>query len=137
MTNFTGWIAYLSNGDTITESEPELGKKTPWQQLLTLCRGHEGLDVNRISLIVHGVQIMSMPNKQCDGFFQARETRKEFFGSMGEKGSAETHYQGIGSIVGDLVFITWINLAKPEHISASINTDVRPLESCKIHTTLS
>ena len=136
MTNFNGWIAYLSNGETIPETEPIEGEKTPWQLLLERCR-QENIQMKRLSLVFNGCQIMSMTRKQCAGFFQAREVRKEFFGSMGENGKTEVHFQGIGSVVGDKVFITWFTVFPKTSMLAYISTDVRPLESCRIHTTLS
>ena len=135
MNTFTGWIAYLSNGDTVPETEPVPGDRTPWQKLLQHCRD-ENIEIQRLSLVVRNVQLMSLPKKQCDGFFQAREVRKDFFGSMGEKGSSEYYLQGIGSVVDDQVFIQWINLTPVEHIQAYVTSDIRPLESCRIHTTL-
>ena len=137
MPNFNGWIAYLDNGDTIPQSEPIPGEKTPWQKLLERCR-NENIEMKRLSLVFNGVQIMSMNRKQCDGFFQAKEVRKEFFGSMGENGKQEVLFQGIGSVKDGLVFITWFTInPKAPHVTAYISTDVRPLNSCIIHTTLS
>lgn len=136
MSNFTGWIAYLSNGDTVPEGNPVPGERTPWQKLLQKCRD-ENIEINRMSLVVNGVQLMSLPQKQCDGFFQAKEVRKHWFESMGEDAKTEEiRLQGIGSVIGDQVYITWVNLTRKEHVIAYITPDVRPLESCKIHTTL-
>jgi hypothetical protein len=90
-----------------------------------------------MSLIIREVQIMSLPRKQCLGFFQAKEVRKEFFGSMGNRGAKEELSQGIGCVVGNHVYIQWINLTPKEHVQAYITSDVRPLQSCIIHTTLS
>ena len=136
MKNFNGWIAFMSDGTTILESAPVPGDPSPWQTLLERCR-NEDISIKRLSLIIRGVQIMSLPRKQCMGFFQAKEVRKEFFGSMGSDGSSEELSQGIGCIVGEFVYIQWINLTPKEHVAAYITSDVRSLKSCKIHTTLS
>ena len=136
MANFNGWIAGLSDGRTVPQTEPVPGEQTPWQKLLTICRESD-IEINRLSLIFNGVQIMSMTRKQCDGFFQGKEVRKEFFGSMGDGGKQEILFQGIGSIIGDQVFITWFTIQPKPELNAYISTTVRPLKSCIIHTTLS
>ncbi len=137
MPNFNGWIAHLSNGDTAHEEAPVPGELTSWQKLLDRCR-IMNIQIQRLSLVINDVQIMSMNRKQCDGFFQAKEVRKEFFGSMGERGKQEVRFQGIGSVKDDQVFITWFTVSpKVPHVLAYISTDIRPLESCIIHTTLS
>lgn len=136
MGNFQGWIAFLSNGHTIPETPPKAGEITPWQKLLKQLKEDDTLEIKRISLVVRGVQLMSLPRKQCDGFFHAYEVRKHFFESMGEEGMEEIRLQGIGSVVGDKVFIQWINITPQQHVSAYVTSEIRDLGSCKIHTTL-
>lgn len=136
MANFNGWIAFLSDGSSVPETKPVAGKRTPWQLLLQKCRD-ENIHINRMTLVFNNVQIMSINKKQCDGYFQAREIRKDFFRSMGLDGKKEVLFQGIGSVIGDLVFITWFTIHPKTNITAYISTEVRPLESCIIHTTLS
>lgn len=135
MDKFNGWTAYMSDGTTLLETPPITGKPSAWQTLLHKCRNEE-ISIKRLSLIIREVQIMSLPIKQCRGFFQAKEIRKEFFGSMGNRGSTEELSQGIGCVIGDHVYIQWINLTLKEHVQAYITSDVRPLYSCIIHTTL-
>lgn len=136
MSNFNGWIAYLSNGETVPETPPVAGEPTSWQKLLTRIREDNSLKMTRITLVVNDVQLMSLPKKQCDGFFHAYEVKKHWFESMGESQVQEIYLQGIGSVIGDQVFIQWINITPKEHVIAYVTCEVRPLESCRIHTTL-
>jgi len=136
MASFQGWIAYLSNGETIPETPPVPGEITAWQKLLKRLKEDEDLEMKRLSLVMRGIQLMSMPYKQCDGFFHGYEVKKNFFESMGETQMEEIRFQGIGSIIGDQVFIQWVNISPAKHVIAYITSDVRDLESCKVHTTL-
>lgn len=136
MANFNGWIAFLSNGQTIPETPPVPGEATAWQKLLQMLREDDDLQMTRLSLVCRGVQLMSMPLKQCDGFFHAYEVKKHFFESMGENKMEELHFQGIGSVIGDQVFIQWVNISPKEHVIAYITSEIRPLDTCKIHTTI-
>lgn len=144
-----GWIASLSDGSTVYESKPIKGERTPWQLLLERCRtethettsrlyenGHEILVPKTVPLRItmlrmqYGpVMIMAMPQQMCDGYFQAREATRVVFRDY------YIHMQGIGSIVGDMVFITWIELLPDNQFQ--IRSDIRPLSACKVHTTIS
>lgn len=136
MSNFQGWIAYLSTGETIPETPNIAGDYSSWQKLLKRCRD-DNIEIKRMSLVMRDVQLMSLPHKQCDGYFQAYEIRKNLFESTGNPTIEEIRSQGIGSIVGEQVFIQWINITPKEHVIACITSEIRTLKSCIIHTTLS
>lgn len=121
---FSGWIANLSSGETAFEGTPMPGERTPWQQLLQHCR-ETGLRITGMFLARPGIRINALPQKQCSGYYQAYESQASFFG----KGASTR--QGIGSVVGDKVYITWIDE------NNNIFQDIRPLDVEKIHTTLS
>jgi hypothetical protein len=72
------------------------------------------------------ITVNALPPKQCDGYYQARDQRIAFYQGM-EAGSIR---QGVGSVVGDKVYIAWLDA------NGSVWTDVRLLSSEKIHTTL-
>jgi len=120
---FTGWSASLSDGRTAFETSPLPGQPSSWQQLLATCK-QEHLEITRLRLFRGKVRVMSMPPKMCQGFFQAYEYAKTIFTS---NTSAK---QGIGSIVGNQVYITWVD------DDGNVWQDVRPLSECRIHTTL-
>lgn len=123
-TDFSGWIANLSNGDSLAEGSSEIGKPTPWRQLLNMLKEKE-LKLTGLRLRKNGVIIHALPPKQCDGYFHAYEVHRIMWRD------SIRHLQGIGSVVDDQVFITWI-----EESTGHIYNDVRPLEGSKIHTTL-
>jgi hypothetical protein len=120
---FTGWSASLSDGRTAFESPPVPGEASSWQKLLALCK-EKNLKITRLRLFRGKVRLMSMPQKMCDGYFQAYEQSKSVFaGDVSMK-------QGIGSVIGDEVHINWID------DDGNVWQDVRPLSECRIHTTL-
>jgi hypothetical protein len=142
-----GWIAYLSNGDTVFESPPVEGERTPWQGLLQHIRDNptfiwkdpkkelpddeKPLFITGLRLQYGNVTIMAMPHKQCDGYYQARELHRQ---KLIAPNPVVSSRQGIGSVVGDQVIITWVEIKDGQMITRS---DVRPLASERIHTTLS
>lgn len=127
---FQGWIASLSDGTQRFEGPEEPGKKTPWQQLLDLVVGTD-LKITGLQMKHFGVTINAMPHKMCDGYFQAYEARKKLIRGTGENAEREEILHGIGSVIDDIVYITWFSLT-----TGRIYQDVRYLSSCKIHTSL-
>ena len=120
-----GWMAHLSNGETVYETAPIPGEITPWQALIQGLRSGN-ITITRLTLVRGNTSAISMPPKMCEGYFHAYEEHYSWF-----KKSKFLSLQGIGSIVGDQVHITWMNLDGTE-----VRQDIRPLDSCKIHTTL-
>jgi hypothetical protein len=123
--DFSGWIANLSNGETVAEGSSEPGKPTPWRQLLKLLKEDNELKLTGLRLHKNGITVHALPPKQCDGYFHAYEIHRIMYRNV------IRHLQGVGSIVDDQVFITWI-----EEDTENIYSDVRTLEESKIHTTL-
>jgi hypothetical protein len=76
---------------------------------------------------------MAMPHKACDGYFQAFEVRKQLFDTE----APEELFRGIGSVVYDRVYITWVKMVQDPSGMVYSYQDVRSLESSRIHTTLS
>ena len=143
-----GWIVSLNNGETILEGEPVKGERTPWQQLIERTKSETFKDKNGVEtplkitgmrLQRHGITFTAMPHKMCNGYMAAYEVKKSFFGSISRDitipGSGEQIYQGIGSVVDELVFLIWVPIAGAFD-SPHVYQEVRPLHSCKIHTTL-
>ncbi len=120
---FQGWIASLSNGDTVWETPPVPGEKSSWQKLIDRL-GRENLKVTGLRVQRGGVTVCALPPKQCDGYYQAYELRKIMF-----RGQSQ-HRQACGSVVNDQVFIFWIDEG------GNLWQDIRPLESERPHTTL-
>lgn len=125
-----GWIANLSNGETIKEEKPVEGQPSSWQKLLAYCKKNDVRLVN-LRLTIGEYYVEAMPNKMCDGYFQAYEATRIMFRDT------SSLKQGIGSIVGDKVFITWVSLQRdPSSGMYLTHQDIRPLSEVKIHTTL-
>jgi hypothetical protein len=134
-----GWVANLSDGTTVYESPPVEGERTPWQQLLQRCReewhaakkgGKETavpLRITGLSLQYGNVIVGAMPQKMCDGYFQAREIHSTIITGR------IAHRHGIGSIVNEEVFITWVEFHNGQLF---IKSEVRTLDACKVHSSI-
>ena len=120
---FRGWIASLSDGNNAFEGTPKPGEASAWQQLLSYLRTN-GTKITMLRLQRGGKTIYSMPSKMCQGYFQASEIRYQI------NSGKETKRQGIGSVVGDQVFINWLD------DDGNVWQEVRELEGERIHTTL-
>ena len=123
------WIANLSDGSTIVEQKKEEGGPTPWRRLLIHCK-ENNLQVTGLRLVVNNVTVNALPPKACDGYFQAYEVMKMIF-----KGTSR-HRQGIGSVVGDKVYIMWVDLNQENNNMNYVNSQVIDLEKVKTHTTV-
>ena len=123
MTAHTGWIASLSNGDTRLETTPLPGEQSAWQQLRQELANSEH-SLTRLRLQRSGVTIVALSHKTCDGYFQAYESHRVLF-----RDTVKT-MQGIGSVIGDHVYITWVD------DFGNITQDVRNLDSVKVHTAI-
>jgi hypothetical protein len=119
-----GWVATLSNGEIRKESEPKPGERTPWQKLLQYCREND-VKLTSLRLRVGSTTVHAMPQKMCNGYFQAYEAERILWRDKIK------HKQGIGSIINDEVHITWIDLATND-----VYQEIRPLSEVKIHTTI-
>jgi hypothetical protein len=136
-----GWIASLSDGSTVIETPPVEGEPSAWQKLLERCRTEwvhvvddEGrtvvlpLRITMLRLQYGRITIMALPNDKCDGYFQAREVHRIMYRD------AYLKLHGIGSVVDDRVEITWLEITADGQFY--IRNDVRPLDTCKVHTTM-
>jgi len=115
------WGAQLSTGEWVQESAPlGNGELSPWQMLLMRCHT-ENLRIVQLRLEHAHVKIAALP--RCEGYFQAYEARH----------SNHTHttrlMQGIGSVLGNLVFINWIDE------DGYVSQEVRDLGAVLVHTT--
>lgn len=120
---FRGWIADLSDGRTAFEGSEKPGEQSAWQQLLSYCR-QNNLKITMLRLQRGGRNIHAMPHKMCEGYFQAYQCKKQLYSGK------ETTTQGIGSIVGEQIFINWID------DNGNVWQEIRTLESERVHTTL-
>jgi len=116
-----GWIASLSNGMTAVETEMTPGEMSSWQQLLRFLKDNN-LRITMLRL-QHNRQTVVADGK-ADGFVQCYQLIKSVFTSK------ETRYHGIGSVFGDLVFLTWMNGM------GEVIQDVRPLSEYRVHSTM-
>jgi len=118
-----GWMAQLSNGEQLYE-QPSTDEGSSWQKLLEYIKTSE-ITVTGLSVVRGNIEIHAMPHKMCDGYMQAYEVTVRWM-------RTEMHKtQGVGSVVGDQVFVTWVDMN-----GLTVKQDVRPLDSCKVHTTI-
>lgn len=123
---FIGWMAALSNGETVKEQPVATpGDRTSWQKLLDRLTA-ENLKIVGLCIRYLNTTVNALPPKACQGYYQARDQAITFFHGT-QSGSIR---QGVGSVVGDKVYIIWLD------DTGSVWADVRPLASEKIHTTL-
>lgn len=118
---YSGWIASMSDGQTVFETERHPGELSPWQMLLERCR-KQNIRITQLRLQRGGVTVVALPH--ADGYFQAYESRTS------GRTLKTTTVQGIGSIVGKQVYITWLN------DQGHVWQDVRPLGELWVHTDL-
>ena len=126
------WIANLSNGETVPELAPIPGEKSSWQKLLKRVNDDPSISVTGLRLQYDGRIINTLNNKECDGYMHANQHRELLPGSYDSSGRRVQRLKGVGSIIKDTVFMTYIDID-----TLNIYTEVLPLESCKVHTTLS
>lgn len=125
-----GWLVNLSDGALIMETPNIDGERTSWQKLLQVLRDTPTLKITGLRIQHHGITLTSVSHKEVDGFFQGRETWQSWADTRkGELGNRQ--WQGIGVVVGDTIFCTWIDLD-----SAEIRQSLRQLDADRIHTTL-
>jgi hypothetical protein len=111
------------------EGPGEVGAKTPWRQLKEWCK-QNSVNVTGMFLVRNNIRVTSLPAKQCDGYFQAYEVHESV------NSHAQFRLQGIGSVVGDKIFITWIVISD-NPTNADVFQEVRKLDADSvIHTTL-
>jgi len=119
-----GWVASLSNGETVLEWIPEKGERSAWGQLQERCV-EEGLHLTQIQLQVSGRTWIGLFN--ADGYCFFRDYRQEGLFSGNKK---EKHHAGIGSVVGDTVHCTVIDDQN------QAQQDARPLARMRAHCVL-
>lgn len=122
-TPFQGWIATLSNGENVWEQPPIPGEVSAWQKLISRLTA-ENLKITSLRVQRGRITLNALPSKRCDGYWQAYEQ----FMSMNS--GAQYLRQGCGSVVGDKVFIQWIDT------NGNLWMDVRTFEREKPNTTL-
>lgn len=124
------WIANLSDGKILTEDDLKVdaGAISPWNQVIEKCKNGE-MKLTGLRLGVGPALVNALPPKQCSGYFQAYEVIRYLFNN-----EVERKKQGIGSVVGEQVFITWME--QGGNGLTYIWQEVRPLKDCVKHTIL-
>jgi len=117
----TGWIASLSNGETAFETPPVPGQISSWQSLLRRLQ-QEHIGITQMRLQKNGTTVIAVP--KADGYVHAYEYSKAVFSGR------EMQIQGIGSVFGDVVFMTWMN------DTGQVWQDIRELSVLRVHSTI-
>jgi hypothetical protein len=126
MSGFQGWIASLSNGETVFQAPDEPGEHSAWQSLLRRLKA-EGLRITQMRLQHGGQTVMAnrrMGSAQAEGFVHAYELRKAVFSGK------EELYQGVGSVFGEEVLMIWMNGDGLSWL------EIKPLSEMRIHSTM-
>lgn len=118
---FAGWIASLSNGETVFEKAQPPGDVTSWTKLQRRLKS-EDLKITMLRLQKGGVTIMAKP--KADGYVQCSEIK------MGLMSGKQSRVQGIGTIIGEWVIMSWMDENR------NVWQDMRPLDDLKIHSTM-
>lgn len=116
-----GWVASLSNGETVFETEPVDGEVSAWKKLQGRLKEEE-LKITQMRLQKGGVTVVGLPG--AEGYVQAYNLQKSLYSGK------EVTVQGIGSIISSLVFMNWMN------DTGQIWQAVYPLEDLKVHSSL-
>ena len=130
MGTHTGWLASLSNGETVFQAPDVEGEPSCWRKLLNRCEA-EGIHITQIQLQVSGMTVVAMNN--AHGYCAVYEAHRSFGRSPGTESSKlpiDMQYQGVGAVFGDFVFLVFT------HVNRTIWTDVRPLEQMRVHCQL-
>lgn len=94
-----------------------------WQSLLKRLRETSDLHMTQLRLQHNGRTVVAVP--KAEGYVACYQVHKTL------NTTEQTTYQGIGSIVGDQVFMTWINQA------GDVWQQIEELNKLKVHSTLS
>jgi hypothetical protein len=119
-----GWVASLSNGETVFESQQVPGELTPWGKLRQRC-SLEGIWITQMQLQINGKNWTGIVN--ADGYCWFRDVRIEGFMSGNAK---ESHHAGIGSVLAETVYCTVVDSNGQSQQSA------RPLANMQAHCVL-
>jgi hypothetical protein len=106
-TKHSGWIASLSNGETVFEEEPIPGERTSWGKLIERCEADLELFVTQIQLQHGGSTIVGI--KKAEGYCAFTDYRAEGFLGKQAGPAKEVRHIGIGSVVGNTVYCTLVN----------------------------
>ena len=122
-----GWVASLSNGETVFQTENVPGERTAWGKLIDRC-GEEGLWLTQIQLQANKRIIVGIKN--AVGYCTFIDYREDGLRHMDNKPAKITKHAGIGSVVGDNVYCTLVNSEGQSW------QDSRPLASMRAHCIL-
>lgn len=122
-TKFQGWIATLSDGGIRFERQMPNGEKSAWQSLLDELTA-KNLRITQLRLQRDGFAIICDAQKRCDGYVQAYDVQ------MSLTRNIRLTTQGVGTIYGDTVFMTWVDS------SGNVRQSIHNLADLKIHSTL-
>lgn len=107
-TKHTGWVASLSNGDTVFEESPVPGERTSWGKLIERCGADPDLCVTQIQLQRGGSTIVGV--KGAAGYCTFVDYRAEGFqASQDGRPTKEVRHIGIGSVLGSIVYCTLLD----------------------------
>lgn len=120
-----GWIASLSNGETVFQTENVLGERSAWGKLIDRC-ADEGLWLTQIQLQLNSRTIVGIKN--AVGYCTFVDYRED--GLMADGPGKITRQAGIGSVVGSNVYCTLVNSEGQSW------QDSRPLASMRAHCIL-
>lgn len=117
-TPFRGWIASLSNGETVFETESPIEGMSSWQYLRKRC-ADENLHLTQIRLQLDGLTFIGISDSE--GYCQFWDYTRDLFSGK------ETRTRGIGSVIGDDVYVLTVD------IYGNIKQGVRKFKDLDVH----
>jgi hypothetical protein len=118
---FRGWIASLSNGETVHEWQTPVGERTSWKHLIARCHA-ENLRITQLRLQIGGITIHTLRN--AEGYIVLNQIRHSAFTNKGAE------IRGIGVVSGNAVVMIWADKNK------NVWQEIYPLDDMLPHTTL-
>ena len=116
-----GWIASLSNGETVFETEWLPGQRSPWHHLIARVQ-KQNLRITQLRLQRGPITVTCVGG--ADGYCAMRHVRASAFG--GDR----SEKWGVGTVIGNGVFMTWVGG------NYDVYQDVYPLDQVHKATSL-
>lgn len=120
-----GWVASLSNGETVFETPPVPGERTSWKNLIHRCVD-ENIRITQMRLQVGGKTIVAVPNAGGYAFFKRMRRTGLVAREMGATPQVLT-FACLGIVVGDNVVINVLDA------QGDIKMEIQPLSTARVH----
>jgi len=118
-----GWIASLSTGETVLETPDVPGEKSAWQKLCAWCYENK-VHLTQLRLQLGTVNLIGLSQKQAQGYCQLWSVQRNLITGQ------QLLSRGLGSVVGDQVYIIWVAQ------DGQTSLEIVPLPDMRMHCIL-